>query len=40
MAHNRFPKVIEIKSNEVLNLIHIDVCGPVRTITLDNKKYN
>jgi len=39
MARQSFPKVSSHRAKQVLDLIHTDVCGPMRTQTPGHKKY-
>ena len=39
LACKPFPKASESRTMATLDLIHTDVCGPMRTITPDNKRY-
>lgn len=39
MTRNSFPKKSTHKSKGILDLIHIDVCGPIQTITPGKKRY-
>lgn len=39
MTKKQFPKVSTSLSKEVLDLIHSDVCGPMKTVTPSKKKY-
>lgn len=39
MHRSPFPKESESKSSAVLDLVHTDICGPMRTATLGGRKY-
>lgn len=39
MARLPFPKESRNKTNSILDLIHTDVCGPMHTVTPENKRY-
>lgn len=39
LRRKSFPKVSSSRSKEVLDLIHSDLCGPMRTPTVGKKKY-
>lgn len=39
LARNPMPKVAERKSTQVLDLIHTDLCGPMRTTTPGGKRF-
>jgi len=39
MTRKPLPKKSESKTNEILHLIHTDVCGPMQTSTSEGKMY-
>lgn len=39
MTRKTFPKKSNSNTEEILDLIHTDVCGPIQTITPGNKRY-
>lgn len=39
MTRNSFPKFSQHRSEEILNIVHIDVCGPMQIMTPGKKPY-
>lgn len=39
MHRKQFPKMSESKTSEVMDLVHTDICGPMRTKTIGGRRY-
>lgn len=39
MSRKHFPKKSQSKTQDILDLVHTDLCGPMRTVTPGGKKY-
>jgi len=39
MTRNSFPKFSQHRSEEILDIVHTDVCGPMQTMTPGKKRY-